>query len=249
MPKSKQRGSVRVGTLKIEGQKRIIPSYPNHTPIVVHTEKSGKYSSLSPYVLKNDKGEIMENIWHSRKVWAKVPKTNIPKSRWDKTVIWEHPAEDFLDEKGEPNKKYWQWRKKLLASPYAVRYPAGFANRKNTLYSLEKEGGEKLSYIQARKKIYLPVYTELAKKQKEFTELKERLDAGENLMIIEVDGPKQESLQYYRGNYKNIPEDWIERDSIQATKENMEIMLNDEKHPFGHGYCLAAALQDISFDH
>lgn len=28
------------------------------------------------------------------------------------------------------------------------------------------------------------------------------------------------------------------------TKENISIMLNDTKHPFGHGYCLAMALLD-----
>jgi hypothetical protein len=75
-------------------------------------------------------------------------------------------------------------------------------------------------------------------------ELKKRLDDGENLLIIEVDAPHQESLDYYMRKYK-VAANFIERDSSLATKENLDIFLNDPTHPFGHGYCLAIALLDI----
>jgi len=30
-----------------------------------------------------------------------------------------------------------------------------------------------------------------------------------------------------------------------TTEYHLNVMLNDTKHPFGHGYCLASALLDI----
>ena len=62
-------------------------------------------------------------------------------------------------------------------------------------------------------------------------------------MIIEVDGPKQESLSYYMQEY-NVGQEFIVENTIDCTEKNMEIMLNDTKHPFGHGYCLAMCLLD-----
>jgi hypothetical protein len=44
---------------------------------------------------------------------------------------------------------------------------------------------------------------------------------------------------YQASGYSN---NFIENDTILVTKPNMEIMLNDPEHPFGHGYCLALAL-------
>lgn len=75
--------------------------------------------------------------------------------------------------------------------------------------------------------------------------LKNMLNQGINLLIIDVDGPHQESIPYYIKNY-NVNEDFIEKDSVQVNKENMKILLNDGKHPFGHGYCLAMALLGIT---
>ena len=41
---------------------------------------------------------------------------------------------------------------------------------------------------------------------------------------------------------------FIKYKTMLATKENLDIMLNDTKYPFGHGYCLAAALLDLNMD-
>lgn len=89
------------------------------------------------------------------------------------------------------------------------------------------------------------MYIKLVKQQAKFLELKERYEQGENLLIIEVDGPHQESLPYYQEKY-DVTDNWIEQDSIEINKENIDIMLNDSKHCFGHGYCLAMAILDIS---
>lgn len=38
---------------------------------------------------------------------------------------------------------------------------------------------------------------------------------------------------------------FIENGTLLASKENLQLLLNDAKHPFGHGYCLAWALLDL----
>lgn len=100
------------------------------------------------------------------------------------------------------------------------------------------------NYIEARKKIYMSTYRELAKKENKFLELKNKLNNGESLLIIEVDGPHQESLDYYKEKYQ-VPDDFIKNGTMLATIDNLNIMLNDDKYPFGHGYCLAAELLDL----
>lgn len=87
----------------------------------------------------------------------------------------------------------------------------------------------------------MTLYERLVVKQKQFLELVERLKKGENLLILEVDGPRQECLSYYMEKY-SVKENFIEGGTILATDENLDIMLNDAKHPYGHGYCLARAL-------
>ena len=81
----------------------------------------------------------------------------------------------------------------------------------------------------------------MVKKEPQFIFLLNKLKAGANLLIIEVDGPHQESLPYYMEKY-GAPINFIENGTMLATRENLNIMLEDEKHPYGHGYCLAIAL-------
>ena len=236
-------GKIRVGRMIVKGNTRYVPQYKNYVTIVVHTEKFNKWSALSPYVLKKN-GQIIENVWHAHKVWKEVPAVKIPKSRWDsKMIIWERGNEKHVDEFGNPNETWKKWHEDLSNAEYAVRYPAGFKNKKNTLYSWKE--GRKLSYVESRKEIYVPLYIESVQKEEKFNELAEMLKKGKNLLIVEVDGPHQESLDYYVENY-GVENDFIQEDSIAATKGRLSIMLHDEKHSYGHGYCLAMALLGFS---
>ena len=58
---------------------------------------------------------------------------------------------------------------------------------------------------------------------------------------MEVDGPHQESLSYYKTMY-GVPDDFIIGNTMLCTQSNLDLMLNDPKHNFGHGYCLAWSL-------
>ena len=233
---------IRVGrcTYNTSGQ-RTDPSYPGFTSIVVLMKGHSEWGALGPYVLKDDEGRILENIWQFAKMYAKVPATTQYYSRWDRTVIWSHPAETHYKD-GVIKPAYWEWREKGMKNPYYVRYPVGYGNMHKCLFAIKDDDPDsRLDYIEARKQIYIPTYIELVKKEPKFMELKNKLDSGENLLIIEVDGPHQESLGYYQEKY-NVEENFIENGTMLATDENLMIMMADEKHPFGHGYCLAMAL-------
>jgi hypothetical protein len=245
---SQKTGQIRVGRIVTKERQKIHPSYEGFTPIRVLTA-STDFGHLGPYVLRDDKGRIMENIWQFSKVYKDVPRSIQTYSQWDRRTIWDHPAEVHVDPvTDQPNEKYWAWRKKGESNKDAVRYPVGMYHRNKCLYSLEESAPTRhLNYIEARKAIYLPVYERLVRQQKDFEALQKRLHGGENLLIIEVDGPHQESLDYYKQKY-SVGDDFIIGETSLATKENLEIFLNDSRHPFGHGYCLAAALLDIQLD-
>lgn len=234
---------IRVGRSRYEDGKVIHPSYPGFTSIPVIT-KSHEWPELSPFYLKDEQGQIMENVWQFGKVYRDVPKMFHKVGR---RVLWSWPAEKHLDGRGDITPFYIAWRIAGMRNHMAVRYPVGYNNRHKCVAYIpeDREGNilfnQRLDYIQARKQVYLPLYISLAKQTDSFSELKNRLAAGENLLIIEPDGPHQESNSYYSKMY-GTPQNLIQNDSIPATHANLSMMLEDPKHPFGHGYCLAIAL-------
>jgi len=218
-------------------------------PIVI-TTASSPYASLSPFCLRDEKGRFHENIWQSSKVYMEVPASRQTYSRWNSTVIWEHPYEVHTDDQGLPNQAYFAWRHKLANNPYPVRYPVGFQHRHKCLYAL-KETGEgliepwALGYIAARKEIYGKEYLRLVEKQPQYRELKDRLARGENLLLIDVDGPHQEGMSYYQEKYQVTP-DFITNNSVLASEYSLNLLLNDEKFQYGHAFFLAASLLNIA---
>lgn len=82
--------------------------------------------------------------------------------------------------------------------------------------------------------------------QPKFHQLKKWLNQGQNLLIIEPDGPHFESNGYYLEKYGY--KDLIDSDgTLLLTQEIFDLMLNDPKHAFGHGYCLAGILLGLKF--
>lgn len=204
--------------------------------------KSSKYGELGPYVLKTEKDIIFENWWQFSKLYPSVPEVSEKYSRWDSTIIWSHPSEVHIRD-GEVTPEYWEWRKKGFSNPFPVRYPVGFGDRHRCLCSIHDDTLEVMDYITSRKKLYLHDYCRLVKKENLFESLLQKLRKGKNLLIVEVDGPHQESLGYYKDKY-GVGTDFITDSTIEVNFDNMKILLNDEKHPFGHGYCLGIALFD-----
>lgn len=231
------------------------PSLEGYENILCLTE-STPYGSLSPYVLKHpielSDGSIvmanLENIWQFSKLYSSIPYSRQIKSRYQPYVIWEHPEEIHVNN-NYLTSNYWLWRDKGFKNQYPVRYPVGYDYRHKCIYSVLKDPLTKqykfLDYISARREIYLPNYlnsldpylAETGKKKLNY--LKQKISRGNNLLIIEIDGPHFESLQYYQEKY-NVGNDFILPNNVSVINSSkLEIFLNDPKHPFGHGYCLA----------
>lgn len=261
--------SIRVGRILYDSQgKPTQPNYPGYAPIVCMT-KSSAYGSLSPYELRDSEKRNLECLWQMAKVYKRVPKTISKYSRYDSRVIWDHPAETHVVESREVldgnkkahkevvvNEAYWNWRAKGMSAPDAIRYPVGYNARHSCLGAIWDEKVHLqhpearlegpitlLDYITARKRIYLTLYSRMVRDKPQFLALRKKLAQGENLLLLEVDGPHQESLKYYVDKY-GVSTDFIQAGSVAATLENLELLLNDPKHPFGHGYALAWSLYD-----
>ena len=248
-------GQIRVGRRETKKGKTIDPCYSGFEKVLCLT-KSTKYGSLSPYCLVNDKGQIMENIWQFSKMYESVPNVTQRYSRFDQTVIWDHPRETHLSKNDEgkwiPNKNYHLWRAKGMSCKHPIRYPVGMMCRSGCVGVLVESEQQKcvldetyipnlLGYVDARKEVYLPIYSELVEKQPDFQKLIQKLKSGKNILIVEIDGPHGECLDYYQDKY-GVGKEFIENNTMLATPENLNIMLYDTKFPFGHGYCLAIAL-------
>ena len=90
-----------------------------------------------------------------------------------------------------------------------------------------KYNGEVLGYLDSRKRAYAPKYHSLVVQTKAFKALKERVENGENVMILDFDGPQDEP------------------DGCEVTIDFLKTKINDTTVPFGHGYVLAGALLGI----
>ena len=218
-----------------------LPKTPGFYNVFIHTTNSNLGGELSPFVLKDEKGHLLENVWQFSKVYAYVNAQCIKLSRFHpRVIIWEHPKEVHVDD-GKVLPAYWKWREKGMNNHYAVRYPNGYHGRHQCLYSLwpRNDGSgefEKLSYIEARKKIYCGEYVRFAPQTAHFRKLQAMLAGGTNLQIIEVDGPD------FRLNFPPYDQLSEQNPGLLITAGIIKMLVNDSRKPFGHGYVVAALL-------
>lgn len=240
-------GKIRVGRI-VRFKK---PSYPGYENVEIMM-RSSKFWTLSPFSLKDDEGRIFENIYQFSKVYPRVPANKEFYSRWDKRVIWQWYKAEFFDsdDNFDPeylNDEYWKWRDAGMHNEYAVRYPVssnkkcGNVKCKNTVLYTLTDDGNVYNYVESRKNFYIAEYCKLVREQKLFKEIQAKLKDGKNILLIEIDGPHQESLEYYMDKY-GVDENFIVNSTMLATERNLNIMINDTKYPAGHGYACALAL-------
>lgn len=258
--------SIRVGRCIYNGGARIDPSYPDYTSIVVLSKWASEWGIIGPYELRDEQGRIFENIWQFSKCYTKTRavQETYPVGRHG-SVVWEYPVKDHIVKKesdGVPiyylTSDYVDWRKRGLYIDKPIRYPnskqgakectCAFAELQpilptDTFQQVIDKLGSPLNYINSRKQIYVKEYIRLLRAHPKYQELLQLLRTT-NLLIVEVDTCHQESLGYYKEKY-NVSDDFIQDHTMKATKDNLSIMLNDDRHPFGHGYCMAIALQDF----
>lgn len=168
--------------------------FKNIRQINVTSHGKDQFKQLSPFKLgpvslyKGYISQNVENAWQFCKVYP-----------------------EHADAIGNPTAKYFSWSRAGWNSKQPFRYPMG--KGKKPLYSYWD--GEKLDYITARKRIYIPLYTSAAVKTNSFQELK---SIKEDILIVDFD-------VYDKGVL-----DW-------------DTLINDSLHPFGHGFVLGMLLE------
>jgi len=85
---------------------------------------------------------------------------------------------EHLDEKGNPGEEYFKWAKEGWNNPKPVRFPMGRGAKPAYSYW----NGEKLGYVDARIKIYSPLYAQIVEKSEAFQKLQE-IYKNANLLV------------------------------------------------------------------
>lgn len=152
------------------------PGYktPDNGIVVNTTSRSAGWSrSLSPFfcgpvdLYGGYKSINVENAWQFAKVY-----------------------EYYLEDDGSVGPRYFKWAQEGWNDIRAHRYPMG--RDAKPLYSYWD--GEKLTYTQARRKIYIPLYSQAVQKTSAFGKLKKMYEAGDDLYLWDFDGYNHKSL-------------------------------------------------------
>ena len=184
---------------------------PSDNNIIINTtSRSTNWSKgLSPFLLgpialyDGYVAKKVENAWQYSKVYSEV--NNI----------------SMIDEESNPNENYFTWAKNGWQDSYANRYPAGKGVQ--PLYSYWN--GQKLSYVEARKKIYIPIYaTAVLESQayKQLQDLYDSLEENKTIYLWDFDGYNHKKLNM---SYKDV--------------------VNCETKKMGHAFVLAMLLEGI----
>lgn len=88
------------------------------------------------------------------------------------------------DTHGNPTEDYWTWARKGWNNSKAVRYPMGRGARPLCSWW----DGEKLGYIEARKRIYVPLYAEAVVRTTGWKRLRALYDTEPLLVLRDFDG-------------------------------------------------------------
>lgn len=166
-------------TIYVIGMNDKIPDSDAQDVINTTSRSTDLGRGLSPFLLgpcdlyDGYTSQNMENAWQFSKVY-----------------------DGHLTDKSEVKDEYWTWAKQGWADSFAHRYPMGRgAKPKFSLW-----GGKKLSYIEARKQIYIPLYSVAVQKSDAFKQLVERVEADgvvgglRNLYLRDFDGYNHKAL-------------------------------------------------------
>jgi hypothetical protein len=94
------------------------------------------------------------------------------------------------DAEHNPTDEYWRWAETGWASRRAERYPMG----KGAAPEYSLWDGRKLSYVEARREVYVPLYYAAVLGTPAFARLRELYLAGANLVLWDFDGYDNEKL-------------------------------------------------------
>ena len=139
---------------------------------------------------------------------------------WQSLRVYEHLADQ------RPQFIAW-W--KALKQPKR-RYPG--SKGKKVLFASRPGVEEKLSYVESRKKVYVPEYYEMVKNRGAITQAREILKSGQDICVVDFDGPRSDDGSPL---------------CHEVTLEYLKEKIEDEKFPFGHGYIVASLILGIDY--
>jgi hypothetical protein len=184
---------------------------PKRGIIVVNTtSSSGDGADFSPFLL----GPC--NLYHHK---GKLLRSENMENAWQFAKVYREHYKD-----GKITEAYWRWALKGWADERAHRYPMGKGRKPE--FSLWR--GQELSYIDARKKIYGPLYAEQVTQTEGFEWLKNHYDGNYAKKIVLLD--------YDAYDHK-------------ALGKTLSQVLNDPMRKMGHAFVLMMLLtNDMALD-
>lgn len=133
---------------------------------------------------------------------------------WQYSKVYEY----YLEEDGSVGERYLNWAKGGWKTIRGVRYPMG----KGVKPLFSYWDGQQMDYIEARKRIYIPLYSAAVQKTSAFAKLKKMYDAGEDLCLWDFDG--------YDHKAAGITYDQV---------------INDPAKSMGHAFVIAMLLEGV----
>ena len=140
----------------------------------------------------------LENAWQSSKVWQA----------------------DLLANKTEIGPSFFARRRQMAASEKGIRHAISSKKGERPVFQLWN--GERLTYIQARAKIYRPLYERLARQTDAYKRILASVKQGTNVQILGYDGFKM---------------------GVEASERELEYHLQDVSKPAGHELLLVFMLR------
>jgi hypothetical protein len=142
------------------------------------------YSQLSPFLIGPCSlyggycSRNMENAWQYSKVYKK-----------------------YIDSNNDPTPEYFKWAENGWNLHRAIRYPMG----KGSIPEYCWWDGKKLGYIDSRKTIYAPLYARLVVNTLAFKTLKEYLNKGEDVYLLDYDAYRHRDVGMTLSDVLNFP--------------------------------------------
>jgi len=174
---------------------------PEDSIVIDTTSRSGSWTrGFSPFILQaghlygNYYAKSVENAYQASKCYSQ-----------------------FVDDENNPTDEYFKWAQKIWSSSYVYRYPMGRGAK--PLFSYWD--GQKLDYVEARKKIYIPLYSRAVLKSDAFKKL----------------------LNIYRETEKDIY--LVDFDGYNHKEKGMTLsdVANNTKKSMGHAFVIYDLLQ------
>lgn len=179
--------------------------------------------------LEDDKAFLIDVTSHST-TWTKVfspfflgpVKLYGPYGAYNVENAWQYAKvyADQVDENGDPTDAYWEFAYRGWSKQKADRYPKG----KGAVPEYSLWDGEKLGYVEAKKRIYVPLYEKAV------------YDSGYFESLIEmVRDLSQDGLKVGFFDFDGFDN--------RAQGMSYDDVINSPRHRFGHGMVLARMVE------